>query len=113
MSRRTPIRSAMRRTIGALRGLRTIRTRRAETRDATEKRMQFYPVSERPKAISQGYWQPSDALLSRIKRSYRLSLERGNASDGLMWQSINARKIAIHEALLRDDTSLRPLLSNP
>ena len=78
-----------------------------------ERRMAFYPIRARANTVSLGTWSPSDELLTRIKRAYRLSIAADDTAGDSMWNGINARKGAIHDALLSDNGDLKRLLTNP
>jgi len=61
-----------------------------------------------------GSWRPSEALVSRIKRCYRIAINKEPPQHDLtIWSMIASKQKDIHDALLSDDRSAIELLSEP
>lgn len=59
-------------------------------------------------------WQPSEKLVSRIKRFYRIALnDESVRNDSEIWDVISAKNIDIHEALMIDNDAAIKLLAEP
>ena len=60
-------------------------------------------------------WIPSDEFLNRIRRAYRIGLDRYHQPADTMWSKIDeTHRIEVHNALISDNHSrLRELLSDP
>ena len=59
-------------------------------------------------------WQPSQALIARIKRAYRgAMLRHDRPASSVIWDMIAIKQEDIHLALLSDDDCAFELLSNP
>jgi hypothetical protein len=64
--------------------------------------------------VGRDVWSPDDAVLNRIKRSYRLAIDRYRQPPRTMWGEIDERRAEIHETLTSEDNErCRSLLSHP
>jgi len=74
----------------------------------------FYePNSAAPWGIVEHGLVPSDALIDRIKTAYRKSIDAFSPDETSMWSQIDSVRREIHDALLRDDSSAKEILSDP
>ena len=56
----------------------------------------------------------SDAFLGRVKRSYRLAMERVPGGEGTIWPQIDLLRRPVHEALMAAENSeLRNMFADP